>query len=397
MAWRGFQTETRRCLKRRRDLDNESLGHDPVLLPQVIQAMEPKDNEIYLDLTFGGGGMTRKLLESANCRVVAVDRDPEAVPRAQALKAEFGDRFLFFTAKYSTFEEGLESLGTGFRPPCFDGAILDIGTSSFQLDNPRRGFSLYEHGPLDMRMDVVPQPYSSDSPLIEGAAAVVNFSSESELADIIYYNSDERHSRKIAKRIVEARQIEPITSSKQLADLVVSAIPAFLRNRGHDGVFRHAATRTFQALRMHVNDEISELKRALAASERVLLPGARLVVISFHSTEDRIAKDFFHSTSGKVRPRQGPTDDAEEDLEEQEGRSGSGEPVVEVFNPTFLIPKGYKKVVKPTWAETVEHPRWRSAKMRLGIRTDAPDSVYRPQFDSPIDRMPGVVTDPGRL
>lgn len=311
--------------------------------------------------------MTRAVLDSAACSVVGLDRDPAAIDRAKELQEEVGERnFKFLQAKFSTFEKLLPSLGPEFsQGPCFHGAILDAGTSSFQLDDPTRGFNLYSEGPLDMRMDAIPEPYDPENPVIEGAARVVNFATEQELADIIFHNSDERYSRHIARRIVEARAIRPISSTAELAKLVVSAIPRYIRNRGHDGVFRHAATRTFQALRVQVNDEFGELRTGLAAMERLLLPGARFVVLTFHSTEDRIAKDFFHACAGKRT-------------------SNSSE---EGFIPTFMIPEGNKKVVKPTWQETQEHPRWRSAKMRVGIRTEAKEPVYKNKIGTEPERL----------
>ncbi|KAI9034330.1 S-adenosyl-methyltransferase MraW [Hyaloraphidium curvatum] len=361
--------------KKRKHSDLEEsteITHDPVLLPYVVAALAPQQGQTFLDLTFGGGGMARAILDSAPCKLVGIDRDPEAIPRAKALEEEVGARnFSFVLARFSALEDRLKAAIPSFKAPCFNGIILDAGSSSFQLENPARGFNLYQEGPLDMRMDEIPQALNREDPVLEGAAALVNFASEAELADLIYNNSDERYSRKIAQRIVEARQEAPIVSTKELADLIVRAMPRFTRNRGRDGIFRHCATRTFQALRIAVNDELNELRAGLAAAERLLLPGGRLVVLTFHSIEDRIAKEFFHMTSGKIPVSSLDGNDESDDAFAEEEESLRPDVV-----PTFRIPKENKRVIQASWAESVEHPRWRSAKMRVAVRTDAPDPIY---------------------
>jgi len=181
-------------MKRKRgDSDLAVPGHDPALLPQVVSSLRPANGESYLDLTFGGGGISRAVLEAADCRVFAIDRDPEAEPRTEEMRKEFGDRFGFMRARFTDYEKLLKAREWKF--PAFDGVILDAGTSSFQLDDPSRGFSLYIDGPLDMRMDAVPEKDENGRWKIEGAAKIVNFAGEQELADIIYRNSDERYSR----------------------------------------------------------------------------------------------------------------------------------------------------------------------------------------------------------
>ncbi len=303
------------------------MSHFPVMLPEVLATLSPKDGEVYIDGTFGAGGYTRAFLESANCTVIAIDRDPAAVSRADAMKAEFGERLIFIQGR---FGDALELVNAaGYKQ--VDGFVLDVGVSSMQFDEAQRGFSFRFDAPLDMRMDTSTG---------ETAADLVNTMEEEDLANLIYKYGDERKSRYIARAIVEKR---PIETTLQLADLI------------RDVVFKSPkdkidpATRTFQALRIAVNDELGELERGLAAAEQLLANGGRLVVVSFHSLEDGIVKSFLYERAGKT-------------------------PNVSKYLP--LAPKkadlsfvlSPKKPLDPSETEISQNTRSRSARLRGGVR-----------------------------
>ncbi len=312
----------------------ETARHIPVLLSEVIESLSPHDGEVFIDATFGAGGYTRALLKAADCRVIAIDRDPSAIAGAQALCAEFPGRLTISEAPFSALDAIAEE--QGFTQ--VDGVVLDIGVSSMQLDDPERGFSFQADGPLDMRM-------SQKGPT---AADVVNGLGEEELARILYVFGEERRSRAIGRAIVKARSEAPLRTTRALAD-VVSRV---LGGRKEDG--RHPATRTFQALRIYVNDELGELAKGLSAAERCLKPGGRLVVVTFHSLEDRIVKRFFTSHAGKESR-------ASRHLPAQSLKSKL--PSFRIVNPRPLTPsKGELEV----------NPRARSARARVGVRTEAP-------------------------
>ncbi len=258
-------------------------GHVPVMLAEVLASLQPRDGEHYVDGTFGGGGYTRAILEAADCRVLGIDRDPDAIARGEALVKHFAGRLTLVHGEFSQLESYLAGART-------DGIVLDLGVSSFQFDEPHRGFSFREDGPLDMRM-------SRDG---ESAADFVNNADEKTLADVIFRLGEERNSRRIARAIVAAR---PVTGTAQLAAIVKEAQgPAAARFP------IHPATRTFQALRIHVNDELGELERGLAAASNALAADGRLVVVSFHSLEDRMVKRFLsaRSTSAPAGSRHAP-------------------------------------------------------------------------------------------
>lgn len=258
-------------------------GHLPVMLHEVLQTLAPRDGEHYVDGTFGGGGYTRAILEAADCRVLGIDRDPDAIARGQKLVEHFAGRLTLVHGEFSNVASYLDGAKT-------NGIVLDLGVSSFQFDEPARGFSFRESGPLDMRM----------SRQGESAADFVNTADEKTLADVIYRLGEERNSRRIARAIVARR---PVTTTGELADIVKEAQgPAAGR------LAIHPATRTFQALRIHVNDELGELERTLEASVDVLAPQGRLVVVSFHSLEDRMVKQFLsaRSTSAPSGSRHAP-------------------------------------------------------------------------------------------
>ncbi|WP_425104913.1 16S rRNA (cytosine(1402)-N(4))-methyltransferase RsmH [Ancylobacter sp.] len=304
--------------------------HLPVLLNEVLHYLAPQPGGVYVDGTFGAGGYTRAILGAAECRVVAIDRDPNAIRDGQALVAEFGGRLTLVPARFSALDAVVEAEGE----PLVDGVVLDIGVSSMQLDEGERGFSFRRDGPLDMRM-------SQDGP---SAADLVAKLSETELANLIYRFGEERRSRAVARAIVEARVQTPIERTLQLADIISKVVWA----KPHEP---HPATRTFQALRIAVNDELGELARALEAAERVLKPDGRLVVVTFHSLEDRIVKNFF-ANRAKIA-------------------AGSRHlPAVAGAAPSFtLVARG---AVEPGEEERAANPRARSSKLRAAARTAAP-------------------------
>ncbi len=308
--------------------------HTPVLLREVLQALEPRDGAIYVDGTFGAGGYTTAILEAADCRVFGIDRDPRALQAGEQLARRYPGRLRVLGGCYGDMVRLLGDIGV----ERVDGVALDIGVSSMQIDDPARGFSFRADGPLDMRMG-------------EGAAAsaadVVNTMAEGDLADIIYAYGEERASRRIAAAIVRDRAERPFTTTAQLAGLIRRVV-----KKSKDGI--DPATRTFQALRIHVNDELGELSRGLEAAERLLVPGGRLAVVSFHSLEDRKVKEFLLARSG-----QGPRPSRH--LPESGGETPS---------PSFRLLK--RGTVKPGAAEIETNPRARSARLRAAERTRSP-------------------------
>jgi 16S rRNA (cytosine1402-N4)-methyltransferase len=308
-------------------------SHVPVMLDEVMAALEPRDGATYVDATFGAGGYSQALLDAANCTVWGIDRDPLAAALGHQMAARYPGRLTVLSGRYSEIARLLADVGV----EQIDGVALDLGVSSMQLDDPSRGFSFRGDGPLDMRMGN------------EGtsAADVVNEMAEAELADIIYRFGEERASRRVAKAIVELRQQTAITRTSQLAELIRSVV-----RKSKDGL--DPATRTFQALRIYVNEELKELEQGLRSVELLLAPGGRLAVVCFHSLEDRQVKEFLKSRSGaQSRPsRHLPVSE------------------VEAREPTFrLIRRG---AVKPTPAESARNPRARSARLRCAERTGAP-------------------------
>ena len=314
--------------------------HIPVLLSEVLTALGPEDGDIIIDGTFGAGGYSRAILEAADCRVSAIDRDTEALANAPALASDFPDRFEGVLGRYSD----MESLASENGIEAADGIVLDIGVSSMQLDEPERGFSFAKDGPLDMRM-------GADG---LSAADVVNTFEEAQIAEIIYVFGEERRSRAIAKAIVRTRAEAPIARTGTLADIVAGVL-----GRGRDHT-KHPATRTFQALRLYVNAELEQLAEGLSAAERLLKPGGRLVVVTFHSLEDRIVKRFF--TSRSAPPQKGSRH-----LPDHEGKE---------FLPSFQLLN--RRPVEPSEDEVRSNPRARSARLRAGRRTDAP--AKKPDF-----------------
>ena len=318
------------------DIDAPRRPHLPVMLAEVLEALSPSTDQVFVDGTFGAGGYTSAILDAAPCRVVAFDRDPTALAAAAPLIERYQSRLRLLGSPFSNMAEAFEA---GER---IHGVVLDIGVSSMQIDQPDRGFSFQSDGPLDMRMSQT-GPHAGHS-----AADIVNTFDADPLADILFQFGEERRSRQIARAIVMDRAKEPFTRTKQLGDLICRV----LKTPKIDG--RHAATRTFQALRIYVNDELGELKRGLEAAERILEPGGRLVVVTFHSLEDRIVKDFFRTRAGRTPQgsRHGPI------------------PVDTGPAPTFEL--DVARAIAPTDAECAINPRARSARLRWGRRTAKP-------------------------
>lgn len=310
-------------------------SHVPVLLAEVIAALAPRDGGRYLDGTFGRGGYARALLAAADTRVLGLDRDPAAVAEGRRLEAEQPARFAIRQGRFGDMERLAEE--AGFRP--LDGIALDLGVSSPQLDEAARGFSFRQDGPLDMRMAGAAEGGAS-------AADLVNGEDEAALADIIFQYGEERRSRQVARAIVRARAEAPILTTQRLAEIVRRAVP-----KSGDGL--DPATRTFQALRVAVNDELGELERGLAAAERLLAPGGRLAVVAFHSLEDRAVKRFL-AERATDRPR------GSRHLPDQ---AAGGH--VASFRLLF------KGATKPGQAEIRVNPRAASARLRAAERVGA--------------------------
>jgi 16S rRNA (cytosine1402-N4)-methyltransferase len=254
-------------------------GHIPVMQAEVLATLAPHANGTYLDATFGGGGYAEAVLAAAPCTLWAIDRDPDAIARGAALAARYPGRLHLIEGRFGDMVTLLGAAGVG----ALDGVMFDLGVSSFQLDTDARGFSFRRSGPLDMRM-------GRSGPT---AADLVNTLSEAALADVLYRLGEERRSRRIARAIIAAREVAPIETTGQLADIVRSVVPK-------DGSGIDPATRSFQALRLEVNDELGEITRGLAQAAELLGPGGRLVVVSFHSLEDRLVKQFMIAASGRA-------------------------------------------------------------------------------------------------
>lgn len=297
--------------------------HKPVLLEEAVKILSPRDGKTYLDCTFGGGGHTRRILESADCKVVSLDRDPAAIERAKAVSADYPDRFEFRPLAFSD----LDMLGG----ESFAGILFDFGVSSFQLDTPERGFSFMREGPLDMRMDTT-----------KGFTAreYIESADESELVEILREYGEEPRARKIARAIIAAREADKISTTAELAKAIAEAAPS------HERI--HPATRAFQALRIKVNDELGEIERALPKAFAALESGGVMAAISFHSLEDRIVKKFFKKAAGRPEDR---------------------------FDTSFVQDRVKlaelltRKPILPSEEETANNPRSRSAKLRA-IRKD---------------------------
>lgn len=303
--------------------------HYPVMLPEVMAALAPQSGELFIDGTFGNGGYSKAILDEGDTRLIAIDRDPNVAPRVADYSDQYGKRFEFFAGAFSDMNEAAEDRQ-------INGIVLDIGVSSMQLDQAVRGFSFQKDGPLDMRM-------AQSGP---SAADAVAHLSHGELAKIFQVYGEERRAKRCADFIVRAREVEPIVTTAQLADLMAQAL-------GKGGKI-NPATRVFQALRIFVNDELGELFRALLAAEQILAPGGRLVVVAFHSLEDRIVKSFLRRRAGETK-----------------GQSRYM-PEIEDIGPeaSFTLPS--RSALTASKQELSENVRSRSAKLRRAVRTDAP-------------------------
>ncbi len=304
--------------------------HNPVMLNEMLSYLNPKDGGVYVDATFGAGGYSKAILEKANCKIYAIDRDPNVKKIVADLAEKFPGRIEFVFGCFGNIRQLLKDK----EVDKIDGLVLDIGVSSMQLDNAERGFSFKQDGPLDMRMSSVGMT----------AEDVVNSMKEAELADVIYEFGGEKKSRQVAKAIVTARGKNRITTTKQLADIVRSVVSA-------GGQKIDPATRTFQALRIYINDELGELLRALEASENLINLGGRVVVVTFHSLEDGIVKKFFRDKSG-----------VSESFSRHFIVANENKPKAQIFS---LV---NKKVILPSEKEINENVRARSAKMRVAER-----------------------------
>ena len=311
-------------------------GHIPVMLTEMLAALAPRDGGTYLDATFGGGGYARAILQAASCTLWAIDRDPDAIARGAALASLHPGRLHLLHGAFADMlalmaEHGVNAL---------DGIVFDLGVSSFQLDDAGRGFSFRSDGPLDMRMDRAGPT----------AADLVNRLPEAELADTLYELGEERASRRVARAIVSARALAPITTTGQLAAIIRGVLPP--DKSGH-----HPATRSFQALRIRVNDELGQITRALDQAASLLAPGGRLVVVSFHSLEDRLIKRFMTAAAGRTP---GPSRHDPAGLLAREA-------------PEFHLIEA--RAGRPGDAEIATNPRSRSARLRAMMRLPAAGGI----------------------
>lgn len=297
--------------------------HIPVMLNEVLVSLNPQDNEIYVDATFGNGGYSEAILKAAKCKVIAIDRDPNVLGRVNELKSQYGERFEFRAGQFGDLEELIN------QP--INGVVFDIGVSSMQLDQSERGFSFSKDAPLDMRMSCSGQ----------SASDIVNNFEEKELADLIYKYGEERKSRQIAAKIAAYRLNKSIETTKELAEIIYTVI-----HRTPNAI--DPATRTFQALRIAVNNELEELEKGLDGAVNSLKSKGRIVVVTFHSLEDRIVKNFFKEKSGKT--------------------SGVSRymPQANVTNDASLAE--CSKVITPSQNELEINKRARSAKLRFAIK-----------------------------
>ncbi|MBQ8465826.1 MAG: 16S rRNA (cytosine(1402)-N(4))-methyltransferase RsmH [Alphaproteobacteria bacterium] len=299
--------------------------HFPVMLPEVLQNLAPRDGEVYVDATFGNGGYTEAVLRAANCKVIAIDRDPTVLPRAKELQDIYGTRFEFKQGCFGQISDLIQS--------SVDGFMFDIGVSSMQLDQPERGFSFSKTAPLDMRMSCSGRT----------AADIVNQTDERDLADLIYKYGEERKSRQIASKIAAYRRNKPIETTTELAEIIYSVL-----HKTPNSI--DPATRTFQALRIAVNHELDELENGLKSAVSLLKPQGRIVVVSFHSLEDRIVKNFFREQSGnnanvsRYLPQNTVTDS--------------------------IALTDVSKAITPSEQELSVNPRSRSAKLRRAVKTN---------------------------
>lgn len=312
-------------------MSNRDLHHKSVMCEEVLSILKPSDNCVYIDGTLGAGGHSKKILESAKCSVIGIDKDPTAINLCKHLSDKY-DNFIAIHGSFANLSDYLPSLGFDK----IDGILLDLGTSSMQLDNPERGFSFKYNSPLDMRM----------SQTGETAYDIVNSLSENSLANLIYNFGEERKSRKIAKAIIDERKINKIVTTFDLNKVILKVKK--VRNRKI-----HPSTKTFQALRIYINHELKDLYHALISAERVLSEGGKLIVISFHSLEDRIVKNFIRENSVSYKNYDPNNNDK-----------------------TFVYQT--RRVIKPSAEEIKINRRSRSAKLRWVVRSSYNYSELNP-------------------
>ena len=327
-------------------------AHAPVMEREVVAALSPKDGEVYVDATFGGGGYARAMLDAADCAVYGFDRDATAIERAASWSGAYAQRLRLINRPFAEMETGLAECGVDR----VDGVVFDLGVSSMQLDEAERGFSFRQEGPLSMRMDGG-KPDAGD---------VIARAEARELASIFKSYGEEKKAGQIARAIVRAREAAPITTTTALAEIVEKAAPG-PRDRKI-----HPATRVFQALRIFVNDELGQLVAGLFAAERLLRPAGRLVVVTFHSLEDRIVKRFF---AARVA-----------------GRPAGSRHAPPQARPEASFSLTHAKAQSPGEAEVGQNPRARSAKLRAGVRLDAPPApALAEELGAPrLAAMPGI-------
>ncbi len=306
--------------------------HQSVMLVEVVEAMSPRPNAVYIDATFGRGGYTLALLNAVDCHVIAIDRDPDAIAHGKSVAHELPERMTLCEGPFSQ----LATLASTSGYPSVDGVVFDLGLSSPQIDEAERGFSFREDGPLDMRME-------KSGP---SAAEFVNSASETELARILWEYGEERASRRIARAIIRARAETPIMRTRELATIIRNVMP-----KPKPGQI-DPATRSFQAIRIHINAELDEIRQGLIAAETCLKPGGVLAVVSFHSLEDRIVKQFLRDRSG------------------QAPRPSRHLPDTPSPSPSFELV--HRRPLVPGEDEIQQNPRARSARLRVARRTDAP-------------------------
>lgn len=307
--------------------------HVPVMAQEVLSGLNLRDGGVYVDGTFGRGGYSKAILEAAATRVFGIDRDPAAITFGAELSRKYEGRLTVLKGNFGDMAALMASAGVSH----VDGVTLDLGVSSPQIDDPLRGFSFRFDGPLDMRM-------GEEGPT---AADFVNQAEEEDIANVIYQYGEERYSRRIARAIVVAREIDPILTTSQLVKIIHKNV-----RRSKDGI--NPATRTFMALRIQVNDELGELQRGLIGAEKILAPGGRLAVVSFHSLEDRKVKSFLHERSGAT------------------GRGSRHMPELPDAAPIPSFKLIKRGAIKPSEAEMSQNPRARSARLRVAERSDAP-------------------------
>lgn len=323
------QIETAQNINKNNEKCDETKKHIPVLLNEVLEALHPQDHHIYVDGTLGLGGYTRGILDTANCHVIAIDRDETVFKDAQNWSKNYEGRLTLIHGSFSDIEQHIKDAGDKAADGV-DGIVVDIGVSSMQIDEAERGFSFRFEGPLDMRMDQTNGRTAAD---------LVNTMDETELANLIYEYGEERHSRKIAAEIIRTRAHTKFATTKDLTDAIHRVVPKHFKDK------IDPATRTFQALRIAVNDELGELEKLLTAAKDILKVNGRLVVVTFHSLEDRIVKNFINELCKKPP-----------------SPSRYAPQIDDSFEPRFRMIN--KKPITASDKEVKQNPRARSAKLR---------------------------------